>query len=260
MQLRHILPRAELQPYITKIWLLETERPVLSAANSLIVPNARMKLMISCQGDLYTTDRHKTAVCTEGDVCLIGLRDMPVSLHAGKGPSASIGVEFTTAGTHKFSSIPMHELRNDLFSLSDLFGIKGRELIEQIGNAKQPQEKLDALQDFLINQLRNEGRDNTVVDYLVNTIRQSNGLVEISTLERTSGYSRRYLNMLFQDHLGVSPKTLAMLVRFQSFYKDARHWNELYYDQSHFIRNFRHHTGLTPQQYLKIGNDFGKRF
>lgn len=260
MHLRQITPLAELQPYITKIWWLESDRPVISAQNSLIVPNGRMKLMIPYQGHLFTTDADKTAVCTEGDVCLIGIRDMPVTLHSSAGPSGSIGVEFTTAGTHRFSKIPMHQLRNNLFSLSDLFGAKGSLLIEQIGNYRQPWQKVEALQNFLIAQLRNNGRTNFVMDFLVNAIQQTSGLIEIGALEQSSGYSRRYLNMMFQDHLGVSPKTLAMIIRFQSFYKDARHWNDLYYDQSHFIRNFRRHTGLSPQQYLKVNNNFGQKF
>jgi AraC-like DNA-binding protein len=84
------------------------------------------------------------------------------------------------------------------------------------------------------------------------------------------GYSKRYLDMLFKDHLGISPKTYSGIVRFQSFYKlwantdntnfYADNVYEMYYDQAHFIKEFKKYTGHSPKQYANLKNDFGKIF
>ncbi len=260
MHLQLIAPTLELQPYITKIWLLESNSPVLSAQNSLIVPNGRMKLMIVYRGCLTTTDKHKTAVCREGDVGLIGLRDAPVTLGSSPGAAGSIGIEFTTAGASRFFNLPLYELSNNLFSLADLFGKQGTALIRQLNELEGSAAKINLVQQYLVNRLRSLNNVNTVVDYAIGQIQASKGLLEIGQLEKQTGYSRRYLSLLFRQHIGLPPKTLATIVRFQHFYKDANQWNELYYDQSHFIREFRHFTGMAPHQYIKMDNAFGKKF
>jgi methylphosphotriester-DNA--protein-cysteine methyltransferase len=76
--------------------------------------------------------------------------------------------------------------------------------------------------------------------------------------------------MKFQEKIGVSPKTLCAITRFTYVYQTlANHPNEillnksfynLYYDQSHFIKEFRRFTGLPPTMFEKNINDFGKIF
>ena len=94
--------------------------------------------------------------------------------------------------------------------------------------------------------------------------------MSIRDLERQTGYSRRYLDRLFQQHVGLSPKVLAEIFRFQRFY---RKWavgmsfdllkTELYdhyYDQSHFTREFQRMTGHPPQKFMReVSNEFGRR-
>jgi AraC-like DNA-binding protein len=95
-------------------------------------------------------------------------------------------------------------------------------------------------------------------------------MLEIKSLEKKTGYSHRYLDMLFREHLGISPKTYSTILRFQAYYKD---WSkdstsyfhkdkilELYYDQAHFIKEFKRYTGQTPTQLARFKNDFGQNF
>src|ERR1700751_970199 len=94
--------------------------------------------------------------------------------------------------------------------------------------------------------------------------------MSIHELERQTGYSRRYLDRLFQQHVGLSPKRLAEIFRFQRFY---RKWAagvsfdllkaelyDHYYDQSHFSREFHRMTGHPPQRFMRdVPNEFGRR-
>lgn len=76
--------------------------------------------------------------------------------------------------------------------------------------------------------------------------------------------------MKFDERLGVSPKNLSSIIRFKEYYKifidpqkDSRSrkdYYELYYDQSHFIKDFKRFTGLAPTRFEKQMNEFGERY
>lgn len=268
MKLQFIQPQHELTPYITKFWVFENDNGLVNHG-TLIAPNAKAKIIIPYKNTLTTTDNKQTAMCKEGDICFIGIRDVPVTLGSPQGASGSIGIELTTDGAHRFIKVPMYELTNTLFSFSELYGREAKELLEKMHDEENPKQKIKLIQEFLFHQLIGENKNNSIINYSVNFISSLHGLVSIKELERKTGYSKRYLDMLFKNHLGISPKTFATIQRFQHFYKNISNDNafssstniyELYYDQSHFIKEFKRYTGFTPSQYSSLNNDFGKYF
>jgi AraC-like DNA-binding protein len=269
MKLRFIRPRAELKPYITKLWVFENDSGLVNHG-TLIAPNAKPKIIIPYKNALTTSDNKKTAICQEGDICFIGIRDVPVTLGTPKGATGSIGIELTTDGAYRFLNVPMYELTNNLFSFSDLYGESGEQLLHRMQNSESPKQKINVIQDFLISQLRTKERNNFIISYSVNFISSLHGLASIKRLEKKTGYSKRYLDLLFKNHLGISPKTYSTIVRFQYHYKivgqgiatDSAIQSalEFYYDQAHFIKEFKRYTGYTPVQYSMLNNDFGKYF
>ena len=112
--------------------------------------------------------------------------------------------------------------------------------------------------------------ENTLHYHAIDVIHESHGTVSIKELENQTGYSKRYLDMLFKEHVGVSPKRLASIARFQIFYELwARRKSKTffkdnlysyYYDQSHFIKEFKRFTGFTPRKFAEIENEFGRIF
>jgi methylphosphotriester-DNA--protein-cysteine methyltransferase len=101
--------------------------------------------------------------------------------------------------------------------------------------------------------------------------RPSNGAgrVSIRQLEKITGYSRRYLDILFQRHVGLSPKVLAEIFRFQRLYgklAELQSSEDLkddvfddYYDQAHFVKEFKQMTGYAPGKFLReVPNQLGR--
>ncbi|HTP59643.1 MAG TPA: helix-turn-helix domain-containing protein, partial [Spirochaetia bacterium] len=80
----------------------------------------------------------------------------------------------------------------------------------------------------------------------------------------------RHLDREFSDHVGLSPKTLANIIRFQRIYAGALVSPEssrlsddvydFYYDQAHFIKYFKRFTGFPPGKFQAVGNRFGRLF
>ena len=91
---------------------------------------------------------------------------------------------------------------------------------------------------------------------------QSGGCVRISEMADKTGYSERYINKIFMEEMGFSPKTFCKIIQFQRTLELLNYGApdkmtdaavELgYYDQPQFIRDFIKYAGITPNQYLKL--------
>ncbi|MBD8027442.1 helix-turn-helix transcriptional regulator [Ureibacillus sp. 179-F W5.1 NHS] len=108
---------------------------------------------------------------------------------------------------------------------------------------------------------RNSQLYSTIVASCINKIIFHHGHLHVKDLEQFTGYSERYLRLLFQKELGIPPKTFLQLVNFQYIINDIvkgdfhieKHLNEnLYYDSSHFYKTFKKFTNMTPGEYRKI--------
>jgi AraC-like DNA-binding protein len=268
MKLCFIDPIPPLRSYIDKFWLYESHSS-LAAEKSLIAPNGKPKIIVPFKNEIATTRQGKTTICAEHEICFIGIRDVPVTLCTPEGINGTIGIELTPSGAYKFLKVPFYELTNTLLSFADLYGEKGRMLLRRMIDQENPAKKIELIQSFLMERLK-ESKHNEVVTYTVNLISARHGMIEVKELERKTGYSKRYLDMLFKEHLGIAPKTFATILRFQRFYKawsnetrsDPAKLNlyEAYYDQSHFIKEFKRYTGYTPMRFAGLQNDFGKNF
>lgn len=164
----------------------------------------------------------------------------------------------------------MDKMANGLFDAEALFNRWGRHMREALGNLETVEEKVRFVQDQLAILLRRSAGQNAIVEFCVRTLRQTSGRVAVGELELRTGYSRRYLDLLFNQHVGMPPKVLAGIFRFQRFYRkwarglpyDAfkEELYDYYYDQAHFTREFKKMTGYSPRKFtLKVSNEFGRR-
>lgn len=270
MILKRIVPRLELQPFIDTFWIFENDFGVPVEDNRVIAPNGKAKFIYSYINGLSTIDNGIKTDYKDKDIFFIGIWDRPVILSSVATTTGTIGIELTPNGVHRFTKFPAVEIYNRIISFTDIYGTIGKNLIERLTNTECPFAKIEIFQDFLIDIVRLTNRNNQLVDYSVSLIKSTSGLIEIKELERRTGYSKRYIDLLFKDHLGISPKTLSSIVRFMSFYEawanshDARFYHEnmleVYFDQAHFIKEFKRFTGYTPKQYANQKNEFGKIF
>lgn len=101
-----------------------------------------------------------------------------------------------------------------------------------------------------------------LVQYIIKRINGQHGMIRIEELAEESGYSGRYINKTFLNHIGISPKLFCRVVRFQhalelilapTTKKSGDIVAELgYFDQAHFIREFKEFCLLTPQKLIQI--------
>ena len=137
-------------------------------------------------------------------------------------------------------------------------------MTEVVRDHEGMQQKIDCVQEHLIDLLHRHTLQSPIVDFCVESLKRTNGLIPIRELERYTGYTRRYLEILFKHQVGLSPKVLGGIFRFQKFYRkwaEKHSFEELkeelydyHYDQPHFTREFKRMTGF-PSRTVHSGSD-----
>jgi AraC-like DNA-binding protein len=270
MKISFVTPYAELQPYIESFWVLESPNGLPAAADSIAAPNGCAKLIIPYDNSIVSEADGRIQLTRVHHMNFVGNRDSATLLRTSQHRTGFIAIEFRPQGAFPIFAVPMSETSNRLWEANDVFGSWSREVQEAVNNVEGVNEKVSLIQRQLMLLLRKNRVESGAVDYCVDTLRSVAGRVSIRDLERQTGYSRRYLDRLFQQHVGLPPKRLAEIFRFQRFY---RKWAvgipfdllkaelyDHYYDQSHFSREFHRMTGHPPQRFIReVSNDFGRR-
>lgn len=122
-------------------------------------------------------------------------------------------------------------------------------------------ERMSVTSEYM-GKIARESSTKALFKQLLDIIIEKRGLIKISQLEKLAGYSSRYINHLFDHHAGISAKQFCNIVKFQmvldeinsgngdSFSKIAADYR--FYDQSHFIHEFKSYTGMTPSDYSEV--------
>jgi AraC-like DNA-binding protein len=270
MKISFVTPRAVLPPYVESFWVLESFNGLLAAANSIAAPNGCAKLIIPFDNSIVSEADGRVQLTRAHRMNFVGVRDSATLIRTSAHKTGFIAVEFRPHGAFPVFGVPMSETANRLWETDDVFGPWSRVVQEAVNNLERVDGKVAYIERQLTLLLRKNRCKPGIVDYCVATLRSVDGRMSIRDLERRTGYSRRYLDRLFQQHVGLSPKVLAEIFRFQRFY---RKWaNGLsfdlfkpdlydhYYDQAHFSREFRRMTGHPPQKFMReVPNEFGRR-
>jgi len=270
IKFKYFSVRPLLKNHIEKIWVLESSGKIPIEDLKIIVPNGRIKLIIPFRNGFYRLINGSYEISKEQQINFVGASDAVSIIDFDKDePSGTIGIEFALSSAYKFFGFPQNEVRNKMFSIEDVLGLLGKNVQDKIIKCVTIEQKVELIQQFLIKLISKSDNDN-IFDYCIDKIKSSTGRITINQLEKETGYTRRRLHMKFQEKIGISPKTLCSITRFTHVYQMLANnpdevllnktFYNLYYDQAHFIKEFRRFTGLPPSTFEKKINDFGKIF
>ena len=121
-------------------------------------------------------------------------------------------------------------------------------------------ERVRLLNNFLLQQTSKSKGPDAVIIQAVKLIVQYEGVMTVELLLQTLFVTERTLERKFKQTVGITPKRFIEIVRLNASAKRMQRMNEKqslagvaydsgYFDQSHFIKDFRKFTGFTPQQY-----------
>jgi AraC-like DNA-binding protein len=221
------------------------------------VPGADITLIISLGPAIEVFDAERRGGRFTSFVT--GLWDGPaVTEHAGY--QHGIEVNLTPLGAHRLLGLPMHELANAVVALDDVLGAEVALLAERLYDAPGWAARFDLLDAALAQRLADARPASAGVVWAWGRLRATHGAVSVAALTGELGWSRRHLGAQFREQIGLPPKLLARILRFDRVVallrqEDPQRWAEVaydcgYYDQSHFNRDFRQFAGATPSAFL----------
>jgi AraC-like DNA-binding protein len=246
MGLVHAITRRPLSDFVDFLWISESY--VRPHAAERILPAANMGLVLSLD------ERGETA-----DV-LTGARTRSFILDTSK-PLSLMGVSFKPGGGFPFFDGPAAELQDLSVGLDTLWGRKARTLREQLLEARTALARFHILESFLLQQVRRgPGRD-PAVRYALNAFQKSAHVLSVGAVTERTGFSARRFIEMFRNEVGLTPKVYCRISRFRAAVNAAASvptvdWSATasacgYFDQSHFIHEFREFAGMSPSTYLR---------
>jgi len=176
-----------------------------------------------------------------------------------KGKVEIIGISFYPTGLFPFIKTPVSEFKNHVIDLDLIYSKFSNDLIEKVNSSHSVIEKIKIIESNLLKMIDTES---IISDRLVNILSIFNSNINQIGIEQfcsTYGIHKRQLERIFNKYIGTNPKSYIRISRFQnvikqmfkhnySFFTDLAFDNG-YYDQNHFIKDFKDFTGSTPSQF-----------
>jgi AraC-like DNA-binding protein len=257
MNYQEFSPGPRLARYVDRLWTLTGTAAEMAGEVQPVLPDGRAELI------LHFADPFECAVAgrfePQAMVSFAGQLTAQLLLRPS-GAAAVLGVRFHAYGAAAFVEGPQHRLTGVTPEVEDLSPRLGRALNRVRSLVGTPEHAVPFVRQVLEQALRAEQVDPRIRS-AAERLTASRGAVSVEQVASAAGMSRRHLERCFLDTVGLSPKRLARIARFQAALQALQSAPSVragaataaqfgYADQSHFIRDFRELAGCTPSHHL----------
>ncbi|HMR17826.1 MAG TPA: AraC family transcriptional regulator [Sphingobacterium sp.] len=167
---------------------------------------------------------------------------------------------FKASMFYQLFKIPIYLMNDGIMDLDEILGPDYRSLKDQLVNSADNNERAEILNRYFEKQVRkSKFLLNSAVNLSENCIMRQQGNININALMSDLNISRRTLERKFIDEIGMSPKMFCKIIRFNYAFllkkiRPTATWQEIvyqcgYYDQSHYIAEFKYFAGFPPSVY-----------
>jgi len=247
LHLHSILPA--LQPYVKLICTMECDSDA-DTRHIRVLPDTCVELFINYTNTpvaVIDNELHQRSIVT-----FRMSKPMEVQMRKGSG---CLAICFYPGAAYRFFKLPMHALTDTTTAFSELWKEAATELEERIADAKDNETRVALAQQYLLQQLAHTEEDKQI-NYCLHKAENTNGELSVQQLTDDTGISQRQLSRRFQQCVGLSPKEYLKVSRFVQSLQHLKQYpsrslTEIaylsgYYDQAHFIRDYKQFAGSTP--------------
>lgn len=251
MKFEKFPPTNRLQPYIKYLVISEASEE----QTYKVFPSTGLVLGFQYKGKLaYLKNDSENPLAISG---ITGLQDS-FRVFKNEKNIGSVLVFFNEIGASHFFQNPINELFNESLSLDNLVNKSEISRIEDLlSEAQTDQERINIVEQFLL-LLLTEKQEDKIVTEAVQQIYEAKGKLKMKQLADFLYISQSPFEKRFRKVVGTSPKKFASIIRFNHILTNLQKGNSLdlsyenfFFDQAHFIKDFKHFTGETPEQFIK---------
>jgi AraC-like DNA-binding protein len=175
---------------------------------------------------------------------------------------SAFGVRFVPGGLANIIRIQSSELIGEQVQMKDF--LKKDSQLDQMDDSLEFNQRIAVISKYLWKQIHKSYGSADVVRYCTDKIITNQGNVHIGDLSEETGYSIRYLRILYHQYVGISPKELCEIIQFQNSFMQFAHLQKEnkefslcdlavqagYYDQSHMNKCYHKMVGSLPQKFF----------
>jgi AraC-like DNA-binding protein len=223
------------------------------------VPSQSVTLILSL-GPRIDVDYPERHAAQGGLDCFVAAMHDTWARTSFTGRQEGVEVNMSPLALHMLLGIPMHELANRVVPLQDLLGREADLLVERLAGLSGWEERFTVLDAVLAARLRDATAPSPSIAWAWRRLRASAGAVPVGALAGELGCSTRHLVGGFREHVGLPPKRVARILRFERVVgllerDGGRGLGEIaascgYADQPHLNRDFRAFAGASPVDWL----------
>ncbi len=240
-----------LKPYIQSLTVSESDQ----AQSYTVLPGTSLVMGFQYRGKLaYQQEKTAIGLASAGITGVLN----SFRIFENTANTGTVLVIFKEAGAAYFFREPLHELYNESLSLDNLVARQELDdLEEQLSVSANDEERVGLIEQFLLSRIQPRKTD-LLVNAAIQQIHLSQGHIRMTDLAEKLYTSKSPLEKRFRQVVGTTPKKFATIIRMksalitmQSPIAESNEHQLGYYDQAHFIHDFKKFTGITPEQYLK---------
>lgn len=171
-----------------------------------------------------------------------------------------IDLKLTPLGAYRLLGLPLHEIAGRTIGVQELLGAPAQDLMDALREEQAWERRFELVDRYLLGRAAEGPRPAPGVARVYERLAAGRGDLAIGPMADEVGWSRRHLIAMFKSQVGLPPKTMARILRFNRLLRRLPthgrvRWAEValeagYYDQAHLNRDFRQFTGLPPSTFL----------
>jgi AraC-like DNA-binding protein len=263
----HVLafnPHPLLRHCVDSYLVVSVDQPEDGFIENSFLPHTTQSLVFSLTPGIRIYD------CVHSELCapnfIIGPNDQlcRVKLYSGL---KNIVINFKPGGLYKLFQLSAHFFNNRSRDAVEFLGEQILDMSRELVDLPMAR-KIELMDSWLIKQLQKQKKTDRNIDEAIRLVERYKGNITVRELSLATFTTKRTLERRFQEQVGLHPKTFSRLVRFSGVIRHVEtnlniKWRQLadafgYYDQSHFIHEFKSLTGGLPQDYSTLSARFEK--
>lgn len=252
-------PSEELKPYIYNYWVVKKDNIPKPVTNKILSDGSSGFVMNF--SNPYSIELNEKKIFCKEKIIFTGVTKHPHFVTFENNIDA-IGIRFSVAGAYAFFEKDISFYTDKVTEIKDDSFWSIKKLYTKIQNEESIEKKIEYLEEFLLHQINKSKKKNAVwVFDFIDAIYNSKGNINIQELCNEFGISQRLCERKFNEQVGISPKLYSRIVRIRNVRDSLSSldvnsltnvsYDNGFFDQTHFIREFKSFMNETPGSYLK---------
>lgn len=257
MPFTEIIPSLPLRPFVKGLYWYEADDE--GSFSDIVFPSGQMELIFNLGDGRWHTQQKSNFFQTPA-IELWGQLSKPLPIRS-EGKNCMLGVRFYPYSAAYFFREDLSQLTNEIVDGAAVFGISLQDLHQQLLDTGDLPTRVQLLENYLAGRLALSEKAHgklAFVKSVTDSLQKNYTDQKIQSVSADHRVSTRYLGQLFSQYMGIAPKLFCKINRFQQSLALVNSnkqtltgvaYDAGYFDQSHFIREFKTFTGITPSAF-----------